>query len=301
MDEGDIRSLTENTFESYRDLIYRTYFAGARSYAAIDGAMPVVTPEARALFEQIPDYEQMAENNFDDLTFKKGVVIRLAKIKNDVAALNTSIPDEESQAYTDALKPIIAEFSRLTRDMVTGEEVADADNGLKNLKDQNEYVHDDLLTGPGGCETQLAQLYSNNQAVYKKYVRRQPYPIKIDHFYGTVAQGPTQIPWNANLIDSWDPNEGFMYGSVYWNFWARPYDGGSPYTPDNKSHNPPNLAAIKAGTCPEFIGIVEFSLPDTADIGGLDPVGSQSNSIIKYGDNKCGVITRKFEKMFGIY
>jgi len=282
LDEGDIRNLTENTFETYRQNIYNTYFAGAKSLAP----MPIVTYEARTEFNKIKGYEQIAEDNFEEISLKKSVVTRLVQIKAGIEALGSNPSDDE-------LKPWILFFGRLTKEMVTGDDIAKADNLLKEMKTQSDYVWNSLLKGPGGCEKEMENLYATNPNAYSKFYRRQPYRYPIDYLYGdeagktstTVANPTIHTPWNENLINTWNPNEGFMYGSVYYNNWSGPWNG--------PSYGCPN----------EFINETELSLPsgepqngNIPDLGGLEPEGKGP-----YGKNKCGVITRKFEKMFGIY
>ena len=303
LNERGIRSLLENSFESYRQLIYDTYFAGSKSHAY--DVMPLVTSEARSEFFRIPGYEGITDRNDEEIAFKKSVVVRLAQIKDVIDSLNQTM-DTQSQDYEDEIAKWIPYFARLTNDMVTGNDVARVDNLLNDLKNRFLYVQEDLLWGPGGCEAEMEFHFDNNKDAYLQYARRQPYGIQIDYLYGTATSidGPyAQVPWDEDVIQTWDPDEGFMYGAVFWNFWARPYDGGAPKDSDGNP-NPPNLNAIAANSCPEFIGVVELSLPgpdgsdpDIKDIGGLNPGGDPPGQ----RENVCGIITRRFEKIFNIY
>lgn len=327
INESGIRSLLENTYESYRQVIYNTYFAGANAAAFIDGAMPQVTPQARKEFEDIPSYEQMADANFEDLTFKKSVVARLVEIKDAIDGINATIPDQDSQQYSDAIKAYIPLFARLTGDMVTGDDIETEDNTLQDLTAREKYVFEDLLQGPGGCEEDMQKLYDSeaDHHTYKKYARREPYPLPIYYFYPPVYDTPSNIiPWSKDLVDVWDPKEIFLYGAVYWNFWARPYDDNPhPGTdPVYGEDNSPNLAKIadkvgqiQGGACKDqFINIVELSLPGPdstspaiKDLGGLLPEpGSvlidnpDEPYLYQPDDNVCGILG-KFEKMLGVY
>lgn len=276
LDEDGIRNVIENTFETYRKQIYKMYNSGANSLAP----MPLVTTEARNEYNKIVGYEQIGEDNFEEITFKKSVVVRLVQIKEAIEALGGANANE------DDLRPWISFFGRLTKDMVTGDDVAKADSLLKELESQKKYVWDDLLKGPGGCEEEVKNIYSSNNTVYSKFYRRQPYGTPVYYLYGAPGQSTaplnpnTTTPWSQNAVQSWSTNEGFLYGSVYVNNWV-----------------------VTPTTCPEFVGWVEISLPNidkdtgnTTDLGGLEsyPVGP-------YNANVCGVVTRKFEKMFGIY
>lgn len=190
LDEGGMRSLVENTFESYRSLIYKIYFAGSRSIAP----MPEVTAEARAQFDDIRGYEQMVQSNLDEIPLRRGITTRLAQIKEAIDNLNSQYgggpgvaPDPESSAYTNALKDWIYYFGRISRELVTGNDIARVDDILKEIKKTDDYVYDVLLKGPGGCETELESLYQSDPLTYSKFIRRQPYPLPIYYFYGNPA------------------------------------------------------------------------------------------------------------------
>jgi hypothetical protein len=323
LNETGIKNMLANTFETYRQVIQKTYFAGANSLAVQDGAMPLVTPEARNEFNRISAYEQIIEDNYEKLTTMKSVVIRLTQVKQEIADLGPN-PDIE------ALKPWIAYFSRLSNEMVTGNDIADVDNVLKEINSKRDYVWNDLLKGEGGCEKSLENLHVTDPNTYSKYVRRQPYPYPVYYLYGTVDTGDSyewnaQVPWNKFLLKDWNGNEGFLYGSVYWNFWTRPYERSNPNETGEGYETlaylgaeglakgiqrPPQLNSISSACPNEFIDIVEISLPGpefntlgfikdkglTKDILGLEPAGKNG-----VNQNTCGIITRKFEKIFGIY
>ncbi|MEK7588534.1 MAG: hypothetical protein AAB438_01815 [Patescibacteria group bacterium] len=327
LDEGDIRNLVENTFESYRYNVYRIYFNGVKSMAP----MPLVTSESRAEFAKIDGYEQLAEDNFEEITFKKSVIIRLAQIKDAIDALGGI------NASDDELKSWIAFFGRLTKDMVTGDDIAEADSLLKELISKEEYIYNDLLKGPGGCEEEMLRIFDNDRPAYSKYYRRQPYALPIYYLYGekpnSTTWGPANpyihTPWNEYDIKHWDRSEGFLYGMVYYNRWAGPDGDMEPVGGSGPLNSRLDL-------CPEYIqypedvtdgatdvdgngAYVELSLPSGVstngtpiDIGGLEPKGfgnddppnhTPDNQIALGKDfrNVCGVVTRKFEKIFGIY
>ncbi|MDQ3075743.1 MAG: hypothetical protein M3Q34_01295 [bacterium] len=226
LDEGDVRSVVENTWSSYADNIYKIYFNGAKSLAAKAGAMPLVTNEIRNEYEKISAYQNMAEDNYDTIQTKKSVISRLSVIKDQIEALGPApeLPNINDYAndpvgYQEALddydvalneyelelKDPIAEFSRLSNDMVTGDDIAEVDNVLKELIDKRNYVWDDLLTGPGGCEKHLEEFHANSPLEYSKFVRRQPYSLPVYYFYGTVdpndnVEWNEKIKWNKDLL-----------------------------------------------------------------------------------------------------
>ncbi len=195
LDESGIRSVLENTFETYRSIIYKVYFAGTKSLAP----MPQVTAEARAIYDEINSYEQMVTNNLEIIPLRKGIVTRLAQIKEAIEDLNvqygngpTEPPtDDTSQQYAQyeaAIKDWKAYFGRLTRDMVTGDNIAEVDNVLKEIIDKDDYIYKNLLKGPGGCEKELEDLYKSDPITYGKYIRRQPYLFPVYYFYGNPVK-----------------------------------------------------------------------------------------------------------------
>ena len=327
LNKDDMVGLGNNILTSYQEVIRNTYFNGAKSLAP----MPIVTNEARAEFDRLDAYRGIVDENEDRIGLMRAVIQRLARIKELVEDLGPQ-PDPADvanfTAYEEALKPYLAEFGRLTNEMVTGDTVAQAHKMLQEVEDKEVYVYSDLLTGPGGCEEEMTKLYQEEPALYSQFYRRQPYGEPIPYLYGTnnnakvksinavnSATGKayfdptTKTAWSEQAVKTWNPYDGFLYGSVYWNFWARPYDGGDAYSGDSKTPNPPDLVKIKqalANSCPEFIDVVYFSYPGgnvgggrPSDIGGLDPAGG--GELIFYGPNDCGIITRKLEKLMGIY
>ncbi|MBP6865980.1 MAG: hypothetical protein KBC12_00340 [Candidatus Pacebacteria bacterium] len=317
LNKDDMEGLGKNIIASYKEVIHNTYFNGSKSAAP----MPIVTNEARNEFERIDAYKGIIEENDDRVGLMNAVVQRLGRIKETIEDLGPQ-PDPTDPAFEDyenSLKPFIAEFGRLTGEMVTGDDIAKAHKLLQEMEDKEVYIHDDLLTGPGGCEEEMIKLYDDvpdGRALYSKFYRRQPYGEPIPYLYGSGVTGSNISPydpgpkvvlnphdrtaWSELSVKNWNPNDGFLFGSVYWNFWARPYDGGNAYQGDNKTHNPPNLGKIRNNSCPEFIDVVYFSFPNRADLGGLEPQGALGYSI-PYGPNNCGVITRRLEEMLGMW
>lgn len=265
LDEGDVRSVIDNTWNSYADNIYKIYFTGTKSLAYIAGAMPLVTNEARNEFNKIEGYQKMAEDNYDVIQSRKALISRLTDIKDEIDTLNNALPagmtlEEfwDTAEYMDGidvdgdgsiilspaspdirgLTSIIAEFSRISNEMVSGNDIAEVDNVLKEIIDRRDYVWDDLLKGAGGCEAELEKFYYANENKsakendYSKYVRRQPYPLPVYYFYGSmypddaVGLPLAQVEWKKELVGNPNfisPSEGFLYGMVYYNRWAGPH------------------------------------------------------------------------------
>jgi len=153
------------------------------------------------------------------------------------------------------LTPIIAEFSRLSEDMVSGNGIASVDAELKRAKDDIKYVYDQLLTGPFGCEQDL---YENPRLLEAKpnvedtlkirSVWRATYPFKLWYDYNNFGPNddlptPQQIPGRlAEYTDKTTSNKmpayvqnvgpGFLT-NVYFN-----YTPNSDKNPDGSLKHP---------------------------------------------------------------
>lgn len=192
VDESGIRDLIEGVFDSYRNVIYQVYFASQPA-----APMPGVTAQARKEFNNIEGYQEMLRDNLNLINTKNGIIARLDQIKDEVDSLKTQYnigPDYNSDfpnnAFESALQPWTYYFGRISRDLVSGDDVAEADNLRLELIDKDNYVFNELLQGPGGCEQELNALLTTNPKEYDKFVRRQPYPIEIYYFYGNPPSNP---------------------------------------------------------------------------------------------------------------
>ena len=136
-------------------------------------------------------------------------------MKDKIDAMNTALganpTDSQIAQYESALIPIMTEFSRLSASMVTGDDIAKANNFMKQAKKEIAYVYDDLLTGPYGCEKDLelnrqpinpgAVSATGDKTWIVKATKRAEYPFKdlIWYDYNEFAPGaqlptPAQIP-----------------------------------------------------------------------------------------------------------
>ncbi len=321
LDAGDRDGLAKSILASYKEVIHNTYFNGSRSLAP----MPLVTAEARIEYGKIISYDNIIDQNEEDISLSRSVIQRLAKIKDTIEDMGPE-PDQNTdpvgyEQYEAEIKGLASELGQLTEHMVTGNDVSRSHKLLKELEAKEVYIKNDLLID--GCEKEMVKLYDEDIETYSKFYRRQPYKEPILYLYGdNVGQNErsmtnNNIPasgntpahnsydphihtlWSEYAVKNWNKYDGFLYGSVYWNFMTRPYDGGNRLLPDGKTHNPPNRSKIgeelaKTG-CKEFIDIVYFSYPGIAgdtkepiDIGGLEPLGGGFKE--PYGPNSCGVI-----------
>ena len=304
-DRAGIIGVLNNTFESYKFWINNIYFNNGTNLMGQNTSdyMPTVTLEARAMFEKIVGYEGLIKKNVDEITFNKGIIIRLQKFKENIE--NGTITPAQ---LDDVSSPEVNEFARLSAYFVSGDDIANITNLQQEAISEKEYVKTDLLEGTFGCETFIYKLSQEKRNLYERYAGRQPYPLEIDHFYApTWWSGPLIWPsldepldalyitpnhyfrWmpistkgnpapNLYSLSNWQ-NEGFMYGSYYYNNRNGTGDKSNQNCGTRWTHDIALTATNSTGASDE----------DPMDL----PFGED-------GSNRCGVILN-FERNFGVY
>ena len=108
--------------------------------------------------------------------YRKSAITKLAKIKNTVDALIRRSGGQLDEDYKmDATT--MAEFARISNDLVDGDDIANIDSLYKQAEDNASYVYNDLLVGDIGCEKDPnARLSANLKANEKE---RRSYPEEI--------------------------------------------------------------------------------------------------------------------------
>ena len=119
--------------------------------------LPPVTSEAATNFDQLTGYYQMMKDNTDEISTLKNVIGTLEDIKAVVDDLNSKLESGQitKDDYETQLKVQINAFGRISASMVNGDDIAKADNILKQIKDKRVYIYNNLLKGPYGCEKEL--------------------------------------------------------------------------------------------------------------------------------------------------
>ena len=222
--------------------------------------MPDVTKEAAAEFEKTPGYVQMLKNNTDNISSLKSVVVRLSQIKGEIDKLNQQLINHtvtnstgaivplanQNDQYEENLKPWISAFGRLTSEMVTGDDIAKADNTIKQIKDKEVYIYNNLLKGPTGCEQKVKYDPSRPNLpigfmAFKRYSYPLPKLYDENSPVGTILPDPLYNPYTTNpksLFTVSNPNnqEAFYnwdrYGLVYAGFGSSPQYGWEPVLVD---------------------------------------------------------------------
>lgn len=146
--------------------------------------MPDVTKEATNEFKKTTGYLQLAANNTERISDIKSVINQLNTIKTGISGLNPLSP-----TYEDDLKPYIAAFARISSRMVTGDDIAQADSLLQQIKDKEVYVYNELLKGSFGCEAILKWDPTRPPLPYGFIgYARYAYPLPILYDYNSYGQ-----------------------------------------------------------------------------------------------------------------
>ena len=203
--------------------------------------LPPIAQEAAQDYSQLSGYGAMIKNNQDKIESLKSTIDILGTIKDAVDKLNSQLSSEQitNDDYENQLKPQIAAFGRLSESMVNGDDIASADNLLKQIVDKKNYIYNNLLKGPYGCEAFL-----QDPANIKKFpsagpgvvetdwsaydvtsVKRMTYPFPILYDYNSIAKG-------ANIPDPL--NSGYV-------------------------NTMPNMSTTDTGGGPGFLSFIHFS------------------------------------------
>lgn len=226
----------------YIEIMNKTYFSSS-------DMLPPITNEATISFNQLTGYGQMIKNNEDKIALLKTTVNILGDIKNEINLLNAKLEAGQDgdgfpfteKDYEEGLQAQINAFGRLSADMVNGDDIANADNLLKQIIDKKEYIYKNLLKGPYGCEAFLsdpnnikkfpsAQINHELEEIGRKdldwdnfdvnSVQRMTYPFPIIYDYNHFVKGenipdPLNSGYDTNKIPDADANNILPYSLYY--------------------------------------------------------------------------------------
>lgn len=213
----DITNPMDTMLTRYAQLIRKFY---------ITEWLPPVTKEAAREFQKVDGYFEIIQDNQEKVILFEGIAKRLGELKLNIDNLNKEygvtkqnpVPANEIE-YEEKLKPYISEFSLLSKNLATGDDVADADSIMKEAREEIKYVFEDLLTGEYGCEKyiengNLAKNLSvfdgkdlgnaNNVALWSLFTsRRAEYPFAVFYDYNLIKDGaPIEVP--NELIETYN-------------------------------------------------------------------------------------------------
>lgn len=200
--KDNVINLLDKIFERYVDAIHNFYGSN----------MPEVTNESANQFNKLEGYKKIFEDNNNKILSIKNIITRLETIKNEIDILNGKLATNslvltngnttQQEQYETNLRPHINAFSRLSLELVSGDDIAEVDNMLKQIIDEKNYVYNDLLKGPYGCEQDL----EHGNAVHLPWevfdTRRMTYPEPILYDYNNLGRkGLIPDPWNSGYAN----------------------------------------------------------------------------------------------------
>ena len=121
-------------------------------FSSID-ILPAAAKEAASAFNQSNGYLRIIEKNQEKQCHSK-YCENIGGNKRKIDLLNLEFPDG-GEDYEEKLKSEINAFGRVSASMVNGDDIARADNILKQIIDKKDYIYKNLLKGPYGCEADL--------------------------------------------------------------------------------------------------------------------------------------------------
>ncbi len=290
---GDLDSILNR----YIDLVNRIYKNDFK---------PSVYVEAANEYDKVIGYSQMIKDNKATIASVTGVITQMNRIKDEVDALNGRLASAQvdQTAYNEELKTYINAFGRLSANLASGDDIAAADSLSKQIIDEKNYIYNDLLKGPLGCEKDL-ELNRQNMPE-KLYNQQSPtYPAPIFYDYRTIgAGGVIPDPFNSGYINRIYKN--VNYGVGYMGFLSSfmVFDAGKAWGtgnefPVSECYLGAKVMDDKNNIICDHLQIHDLFALDNYDHGQGDitPIPSASSP----SENTWGFNLRNFEKTIGIY
>jgi len=177
--------------------------------------LPTVYKEATNEFNKLEGYSQIMVNNEETIATTKNIVSTLGVIKDEVDRLNQERDGGTitGDQYEEQLKPQINAFGRISASMVNGDDIASVDNLTKQIIDETNYVYNDLLKGPFGCEKELEGIGAPSKLPDNLHAtQRMNYPFPILYTYDVPADTQIPDPWNSGYVNRTNARATGIYG-----------------------------------------------------------------------------------------
>jgi hypothetical protein len=314
MSKGGAVGVLDIILDRYVDIMNKTYFANPEY-------LPTVTKEAAVTFSQLTGYGQMMKNNEEKIALLKTTVNILGEIKDKIDDLNREYKTPDGQfrenksedEYDKDLEAQINAFGRLSSSMVNGDDIANADNLLKQIIDKKNYIYKNLLKGEYGCEADLMK--PQKKFPWLEYVGGQT------TFYGRTGHRLAVFPWSNFDVNSvkrmtypfpilYDYNNSTA-GEVLPDPWNSNYENPTkmPITNMYDTYGPGFLSFVFFGGHSD-----DYDGPDRLRISDLFPTGTEvhqynfkalgSRSNVNgpvINNNDSSQLGGPFENIIGIY
>jgi len=194
----DVINILDTLFSRYTDAVDALYAKH----------MPLVTDEAATKYQEISGYSEMLNSNNKKIDAMNGITTRLETIKISVDQLKSNLQSGQidQNTYDSKLSPLLSSFANISVNMVSGDDVANADNMTKQIIDEKNYIYNDLLKGPNGCEQDLL-CANGGDACHLPWIisdtKRMTYPAPILYDYNGFSQnGVLPDPFNSGYTNN---------------------------------------------------------------------------------------------------
>ncbi len=216
VNKGHAITFLNKTFDAYKATIDKYYTDGNR--------MPFTWRESIEKFNQVAGYKQIIENNKSEILLQKENITKLQTLKDGI----------ENGTYTD-FSPngfAVKQFARISLHLVGGDDIANKNSLYEQAQEERNYVWNDLIKGPTGCEKELydtwrfggsyADLGVSGYAISN--FRRPSYPFPILYDYNAypidalLPNSPT-TPIPGIQFSTVDPTTNIPYANkqAFWN------------------------------------------------------------------------------------
>ncbi|MES2023447.1 MAG: hypothetical protein V4439_02075 [Patescibacteria group bacterium] len=192
-------SAVDETFNRYIQMVHAIYN---------DKDMPSYAQQGAAEYRKMSGYLEMKKENDASITAKQGIVDMLVKLKSQMEDLlaqtkldpsDTNYIDPEGQDYKDKLQVIITTFANLASNLASGDDIANVNNLIKQMKDSEQYVAGSLLVA---CEkTERNGTDNNLPQDIKDTMKMTYYP---PHLHDYPATGRT---WGPGFLSAMTFND----------------------------------------------------------------------------------------------
>lgn len=237
-DKNGSLCITEG-FSSATNRIQKEYARNIKEHYDLK-FLPSVARENRVKFGKVEEYYQVMKDN--DLTVDTlvGVIRRLENIKTEIDKLNNDLkngtvkdeagnvaPEEDIldvfgnvtvlgqlNQYEKNLTPWKNAFARISSSMYAGDDIAKADNVLKQIVDEKNYIYNNLIKGATGCEYESKNLIPYPYSWQLAGQERPAYPEPHLYEYPGQIQNESLPPYNEiggkparsflGFVDFWD-------------------------------------------------------------------------------------------------
>lgn len=166
-------------------------FIGAMNQRFNPTILPSSAGEAAVFYSKIPGYNSIFVKNSQDSISLGGIVRRLGEIKDQITAINAEQSTLDAQVAAGTVNQAQAQitqadldnrldfakrsFGNLAQNFVTQDDIQGIQDQTSQLISDIVYIHNTLLKGPSGCETQIQYV--------PQYSRVRAWPYTKPHYY----------------------------------------------------------------------------------------------------------------------